>query len=92
GLDSRSKARFPADQLTAQMDRQKQRWVDAIKKDNLKWDYHVSDLRKWESAPAAEYGVRSIPKTFLIDKEGKIAMVGVNPLAGGLEQAIEDLL
>ncbi len=92
GLDSRTKARFPADQLGAQMDRQKQRWVDAIKKDNLKWEYHVSDLQKWESAPAGEYGVRSIPKTFLIDKEGRIAQVGVNPLSGGLEQAIEKLL
>ena len=90
GLDSRSKARFPADQLSAQMDRQKQRWVDAIKKDNLKWKYHVSDLRKWESAPAADYGIRSIPRTFLIDKEGKIAKINVSP--GALESEIERLL
>ena len=92
GRDSRTKARFSADQLPAQLDRQKKRWVDAIKKDKLVWDYHVSDLKKWECAPAAEYGVRSIPKTFLIDKEGKIAQIGVNPLSGGLESAIEALL
>ncbi len=92
GLDSRTKARFPAGQLDAQMDRQKKRWVDAIKKDDLRWEYHVSDLQKWESAAAGEYGVRSIPKTFLIDKDGKIAQVGVNPLSGGLEAAIQKLL
>ena len=56
---------------------QKSRWVDAIKKDNLKWPYHVSDLQYWQSAPAKEYGVRGIPRTFLIDREGKIAAVGL---------------
>ena len=56
---------------------QKQRWVDAIKKDNLKWPYHVSDLQYWQSAPAKEYGVKGIPRTFLIDREGKIAAVGL---------------
>jgi len=65
GLDSRSKKRYSVDQLPGQMDRQKERWLAAIKKDNLKWDSHVSDLKKWESTPAAAYGVRSIPKTFL---------------------------
>ena len=75
GLDSRSKKRYSVDQLPGQMDRQKERWLAAIKKDNLKWDSHVSDLKKWESTPAAAYGVRSIPKTFLIDREGKIAFI-----------------
>jgi len=56
---------------------QRKRWLDAIKKDNLKWDNHVSDLKKWESQAAATYGVTSIPRTFLIDREGKIA--AINP-------------
>ncbi len=48
------------------------RWKAAIEKDGLVWDYHVSDLKKWESAPAALYGVRSIPTNFLIDGDGII--------------------
>lgn len=55
----------------------KQAWVDAIAKDGLLWDNHVSDLQFWNSAPAAVYGVRSIPKTFLIGRDGKI--VALNP-------------
>ena len=55
----------------------KQNWVDAIAKDGLVWDNHVSDLQFWNSAPAAVYGVRSIPKTFLIGRDGKI--VALNP-------------
>jgi len=76
GLDSRTRARYNSeDQVKMQMDRSKERWLAAIEKDNLMWDGHVSDLKKWESAPAAAYGVKSIPKTFLIGKDGKIAYI-----------------
>jgi len=87
GLDERTKRRFPADQLDAQLERSKDRWLDAIKKDNLVWDNHVSDLKKWDSAAAALYGVRSIPTTFLIDQEGTI--VAVNPNKNTLESEIK---
>lgn len=76
GLDDRTKARYTdQSQIDAQLERSKKRWEDAIAKDNLIWDGHVSDLKKWNSGPAGEYGVRSIPKTFLIDREGKIAVI-----------------
>lgn len=76
GLDTRSRAKYEgSDQLKMQMDRSKERWLAAIETDNLIWDSHVSDLKKWESAPAAAYGVRSIPKTFLIGKDGNIAFI-----------------
>jgi len=89
GLDTRSKKRYSEDQLGSQMDRQKERWLAAIKKDNLKWDGHVSDLKKWESTPAATYGVRSIPKTFLIDRDGNIAFI--NPRYN-LEEQVKKFL
>lgn len=53
------------------LDDNKERWVDAIKKDGLAWP-QVSDLKKWESVAARDYGVESIPTNFLLDKEGKI--------------------
>jgi thiol-disulfide isomerase/thioredoxin len=53
----------------------KDKWVEAIKKDGLVWDNHVSDLQFWNSAPAATYGVRGIPKTFLIGRDGKILAI-----------------
>jgi thiol-disulfide isomerase/thioredoxin len=75
GLDTRTRNRYPADQIPSQLDRQKDRWIKAIEQDRLEWDWHVSDLKKWESAPASAYGIRSIPKTFLIDRDGKIASI-----------------
>lgn len=89
GLDDRSKRRFAESQLEEQMRSQKRRWIAAIEKDQLKWDSHVSDLKKWDSEAAAIYGVRSIPRTFLIDRDGKIAYV--NP-RHNLEQAVQELL
>jgi len=55
----------------------KEKWVQAIQQDGLEWDSHVSDLKYWQSAPAATYGVNSIPRTFLIGRDGKI--VAINP-------------
>ena len=92
GLDARSRQRLQsAEQIETQMKAQKNRWVNAIAKDNLKWPYHVSDLRKWDTLPAKAYGVSSIPRTFLIDRDGKIA--AINPRgAGVLENELKKLL
>jgi len=54
------------------LDADKDKWVDAIQKDNLDWRFHVSDLKYWNSVPAAMYQVRGIPSNFLIDGNGII--------------------
>ncbi|SRR6056297_708045 len=91
GVDSRLKARVNNDEerIEEMKEQQRQRWIQAIEQDNLKWDYHVSDLKKWESDAAKLYGVRSIPRTFLIDRDGKIAVI--NP-GNDLEQQVKKLL
>ena len=57
--------------LGVSLDRQKERWLNAINQDGLTWP-HVSDLKGWQNEAAKSYGVRSIPHTVLVDKEGKI--------------------
>ena len=90
GIDSRTAQRFTEPgQLQEQMDGMKQRWLTAIEQDQLTWDGHVSDLKKWESAPAGVYGVRSIPQTFLVGKDGKIA--AINPRNDLEEQILKFL-
>ena len=54
------------------LDRSKENWVAAIKKDGLEWGSHVSDLKWWESVPAAIYGVTQVPSNFLINGDGII--------------------
>jgi len=54
------------------LDKNQNDWVNAIEKDGLVWKYHVSDLKYWQSEPAAIYGVKTIPSNFLIDKNGII--------------------
>ncbi|GAB3927546.1 TlpA disulfide reductase family protein [Mucilaginibacter myungsuensis] len=57
--------------LSVSLDNNKQAWVDAIKKDGLPW-LHVSDLKYWNNDVARLYGVRAVPASFLLDKDGKV--------------------
>lgn len=68
----------------------KQLWADAIAQDALSWEYHVSDLKGWQSSAAQLYKVQSIPASFLLDKEGKI--VGKNLRGPALEQKLAEVL
>ena len=54
------------------LDRTPDRWKQAIKQDELDWDWHGSDLAGWDSEAAALYGVSSIPMSFLVDENGII--------------------
>ena len=54
------------------LDQKKENWEKAIAADHLVWPNHVSDLKFWQSAAAAAYGVQAIPQSFLLDPQGKI--------------------
>ena len=54
------------------LDKNIKAWNEAIKKDNLLWKNHVSDLKGWESEAAKTYNIKSIPSNILIDKDGII--------------------
>jgi peroxiredoxin len=49
----------------------KNKWIAAIKKDNLKWT-NVSDLKYFDSPVAKTFGITSLPFNFLLDPTGKI--------------------
>ncbi len=58
--------------FSVSLDDKKTDWTDAIKKDGLIWPYHVSDLLKWNSSVVELYKIKGIPKTILLDRNGKI--------------------
>jgi peroxiredoxin len=72
------------------LDSDKTKWVDAIKQDGLTWTNHVSELKGWNGEKSKEYGVSSIPRTFLLDKEGNI--VASNLRGEQLEAKLAELL
>jgi thiol-disulfide isomerase/thioredoxin len=76
--------------FSVSLDKNKKQWIEAIKADNLTWEYHVSDLKGWYSMPAQKYGVRSIPSNLLIDENGKI--VAKNLRGPKLETVLNQLL
>ena len=58
--------------FSVSLDKKKTQWVKAINKDELFWEYHVSDLEGWQSEGAKKYGIRSIPSNVLINGKGII--------------------
>ena len=54
------------------LDNNMEAWLSGIEDDRLNWENHVSDLKGWNSVPAAMYQVRGIPASFLIDGDGVI--------------------
>ncbi|MCS7075833.1 MAG: TlpA family protein disulfide reductase [Bacteroidia bacterium] len=71
------------------LDRDAAAWKQAIRQDNLSW-VHISDLKHWQSAAAREYGINSIPQTFILDREGRI--IAKNLRGEALRQKIGVLL
>lgn len=74
--------------LGVSLDRNKDKWVNAIAQDNLDWP-HVSDLKFWQSAAAELYNVKSIPFTVLVDPEGKVIATKLRGAA--LEKKLEEI-
>lgn len=74
--------------LGVSLDRDKDRWLAAIEKDQLTWR-HVSDLKGWSNAVAQQYSIRSIPRTILLDPEGRI--VAKNLRGASLEAKLKEL-
>ncbi len=72
------------------LDNTKAKWLDAILKDGLEWESHVSDLKGWKSSGAALYGVKGIPATFLIDQNGVI--IAKNLRGSSLEFKLKEVL
>jgi peroxiredoxin len=75
--------------LGVSLDRTHEAWVKGINEDGLLWP-QVSDLKGWNSGPAAEYAVRSIPQNVLVDPDGII--IDRNLKDKELEQRLEHLL
>ena len=74
--------------LGVSLDRNRDRWLQAIAADGLTWK-HVSDLKYFQSKAAVDYGVSAIPFTVLVDKDGKI--IAQNLRGANLDKKLEEL-
>ncbi len=75
--------------LGVSFDQNKDKWLQAIKADNLTWT-QISDLKGWGNEAGKLYGITSIPQNLLLDKEGKI--VAKNLRGADLEAKLEEII
>ena len=64
-------------------------WLAAINADKLSWPNHVSDLKGWQSPVVSLYEIVGIPKSFLLDQEGRIIAMDLRGKV--LERALDEL-
>lgn len=58
--------------FSVSLDKDKNKWKQAIEADGLIWKYHVSELTGWETDVVQKYQFSGIPHTVLIDPDGKV--------------------
>ena len=76
--------------FSVSLDTKKDKWLEAIKKDNLVWENHVCALDDPNNKAATDYRVQSIPMSFLMDENGTI--VATNLRGQELEVKVKELL
>ena len=67
----------------------KEAWLKAVEVDKLNWT-QVTDMKGWSNEVAQEWGIKSIPASFLIDPSGKI--VAKNLRGDALHKKLGELL
>jgi peroxiredoxin len=72
------------------LDQDKAKWINAIQKDGLVWENHSSDLKGWNTETLPLYGLKGIPFTVLIDRDGKI--IETNLRGQALENKLKTIL
>ncbi|WP_430810419.1 MULTISPECIES: peroxiredoxin family protein [unclassified Carboxylicivirga] len=63
--------------ISVSLDVKKEAWQQAIAEDGLIWPYHLSDLKGWRNALGKQYGIRSVPASYLIDENGVILAINL---------------
>lgn len=75
--------------VSISLDTEKEKWLEAIKEDNLEWEHHACDLLGWKSPAADSFGISYIPSSFLIDAKGII--IGKNQKPRDLDKLLATL-
>jgi thiol-disulfide isomerase/thioredoxin len=72
------------------IEKSKDNWVNAIKKDGLNWKYHILQDQNFDSEIPRLFGVKEIPTKYLLDTEGKVIMT--NPSAEEIDKFLKGKL
>jgi len=75
--------------LGVSLDKEKQPWLDAIKKDQLTWS-HISDLAFWNSKAVEIFHFNGIPYNILVDPSGKV--IGESLRGAQLTETLKSVL
>ena len=76
------------DVVGVSFDQKEEAWKKAIEQIGMKW-HNISDLKGWQCAASAAYGISSIPSNILVDGNGKIVAADLRGEA--LQQKLDEI-
>lgn len=83
------KRNFTVLSVSLELEGDRNKWLDAIKKDNLTWP-QVVDYGAFNAGVAKQYGIQAIPQNYLLDPQGKVV---ASTLRGeALEEKLKEIL
>ncbi|MEI6409603.1 MAG: TlpA disulfide reductase family protein [Bacteroidota bacterium] len=56
-----------------------QQWKNAMQHDGMIWKYHTSELQSFDGAIPKQFNIKSIPTTILVNNDGTIMGVDLDP-------------
>jgi|GEM_PF-5130939 len=89
GVDDRKKEMMADEEYISEISRAKKSWIQAIADDSLTWTNHGCELQKWDGQTPKNYAINSIPKVYILSRDGVINAIDPGHL---LEQEIVKLL
>lgn len=81
-----------ANEKTSDIDKAKQAWLAAIKKDDINWVHVLNDEETGGPDIVKAYGITSYPTKILLDREGKVIMRVYSMLNDEMDSMIKTLL
>lgn len=75
------------DIVSISLDKKKESWLAAIKKDKLSWPIHSCDMKVWDTPMVQTYMVDAVPTTFLVGEDGTI--IAIDLYASDLPKVLE---
>lgn len=76
--------------VSVSLDTDDKSWKIAIEEDEMAWPDHICDYKKYDSPIAKQFGVTTLPRLVIVDKEGKIHLTGSK--MSEVESAIDALM
>lgn len=77
--------------ISISLDTEENNWKNAIIEDEMVWENHLCDFKKYESPMVKKYNVNSIPKALIFNRDGSMisSAISINEIENSLAELLK---